>query len=735
METTFTAPGPHAEWADRPHLLQRLTGTAARLVLVSAPAGFGKTTLVAQWRAGTLASRSFAWISLDGSDNDVGRLCRHIIEALCRACPQFGADEILRQLRTPGPDITATVLPILVNELATLAGRVVLVLDDYQVITEPRCHELTAFLLAHLPSSVQIVLITRTDPPLPLARLRATGDMTEFRVRDLRFGLAETASLVRTISDIELTGPDLAVLVERTEGWPAGLFLAAHSLRGHPAPTAFVRQFTGHNRHIADFIKEEVLSRQPAEIRQFLARTCILDRFCAPLCDAVAGSHRAAEILDQLERENLFIVPLDEIRQWYRYHHLFAQALQGQLTRSEPGAAAVLHRRASAWHRRSGSADEAISHAIAAGDRAVAGDLIAANWHAYADAGQLSTVRGWLRVLGDARISADPVTAHCAAWAAALSGDGESVRRWLPVIAAARHDGPLPDGLRSLTSSVALLQGMYGFVGLRVMRETAGPVAELEDDPASPWYALARVVLGYSLYLSGEPQAAEKPLREAVFSVASFPLVRLLSLSALSLVATELGRLPQAQELSSQARVLATRGDLEHTPQASFARTATGALYAAQGRPKQARSELEQALLSRHRVPGISPWPTIEALLLLAQVLLDLGDRLGAVALTDEARQMMAPFPDDAKTQVALLNRLRRRLAGPSREVALAEPLTEREISVLRMLQGTLSLREIGQELHLSANTIKTHTQAIYRKLGVSGRRDAIKRGHQAGFL
>ncbi len=272
-----------------------------------------------------------------------------------------------------------------------------------------------------------------------------------------------------------------------------------------------------------------------------------------------------------------------------------------------------------------------------------------------------------MRALGDTTISADPVAAHCAAWTSALSGDGESVRRWLPVMAAAQHDGPLPDGLPSLKSSVALLQGIYGFAGLRAMHESARTVAELEDDPASPWYALARVVLGYSRYLSGETEAAERPLREAVSGETTSPLVRLPGLSALSLVAAELGRLPQAQELAGQARILATRGDLESTPQASLARTAAGAVYAALGRPEQARSELEQAVQSRRRTPGISPWPAVDAMLLLAQVLLDLGDRPAAVVLVDEARQMMTAFPDDPKTPVVRLNRLRRRLANPSR--------------------------------------------------------------------
>ena len=248
----------------------------------------------------------------------------------------------------------------------------------------------------------------------------------------------------------QLTEPDLADLVARTEGWPAGVYLAALSLRGHPSPGAFVRQFAGDNRFVVEFLAEEVLSRQPDEIQQFLVRTSILARFCAPLCDAVTGSGGAAGIIEVLERENLFLVPLDDNRQWYRYHHLFAQLLRSQLARTDPGIVAALHERASAWHRRSGSIQEAVSHALAADDVAGAVDLIVRDWYAYADAGRVATVRGLLRLLGDDRIAASPVAAHCAAWIAAFSGDQESVLRWLPVAEAGHHAGPLPDGMRSL---------------------------------------------------------------------------------------------------------------------------------------------------------------------------------------------------------------------------------------------------------------------------------------------
>jgi ATP/maltotriose-dependent transcriptional regulator MalT len=736
IETKFHAPGLRKDWIERHELVQRLVaGAAARLVLVDAPAGFGKTTLVTQWRASKMESRRFAWLSLDDGENDPSRLWWHVMHALQKACPELAGEEGLRELRAHDPDITGTVLPVLLNDLATLAPPVVLVLDDYQAIIEPSCHEQMAFFLLHLPSSVQVVLSTRNDPPLPLARYRAAGEMIEFRARELRFTPDEAALLVRAASAAELGRSDLAVLVERTEGWPAGLYLAALSLRGHPSPGAFVRQFSGDNRFIADFLTEEVLSRQSADIRQFLARTSILSRFSAPLCDAVVGSANAAEVIDILDRENLFVVPLDEIRQWFRYHGLFAQMLRGYLTRTEPGLLSTLYERASGWHRQSGSVDETIRYAVAAGDLGGAVELIAGHWPAYVDSGRVATVRGWLRMLGDDAISADPVAAHCAAWTAALSGDRESLRHWLRVIEAAKREELLPDGMRSLKSSVALLRGVFGFEGLRVMRESAATAAGLESDPASPWYALARAALGFSLYLSAEPQAAEGPLEEAVASEAAIPLVRMVGLSVLSLVAVDLGKLARAQELADAARSLSSRGGVSETPPSSLAYMAAGAVFAARGQLQEARGEFEHAVQSRQIVPGIGPWPTIVAMELLTQVLLDMGDRSGASAVVDQARLLLTSFQDGAEAPQARLERLEQQVAGRPKAASLADPLTEREMEVLRLLQSTLSLREIGQELHLSANTIKTHAQAIYRKLGVSTRRDAIEQGREAGLL
>ena len=735
VETKLYAPRARPEWVPRDELVGQLAGTAGRLLLVEAPAGFGKTTLVAQWRVSAAERRPFAWVSLDRGDNDPCRFWWHVASALQGACPEFSAASILAVLRDQQLDFAGALLPLLVNELAGLPEPVVLVLDDYHLISQHDCHDQLASLLLHLPPAVQLVLITRAEPPLPLARLRAAGELARVQAADLRFGFAHTAGLVATVAGLELSQADLAELVDLTEGWPTGIYLAALSLRGHASPSSVIRQLSGDRGFVTDFLVEEVLSHQPDAVRQFLTRTSILSRFCAPLCDAVTGSADAAEIIDFIERQNLFVVPLDDAHQWFRYHHLFGRMLRGELSRSEPGIVPALHERASAWHRRSGSTDEAIGYAYAAGDVAEVINLIARHWYAYVSSGRVATARGWLSLLGDDAIGADPVAVHCAAWVAALSGDQASLRRWLPIVQSSEFTGALPDGIKSMQSSAALLQGTFGFEGIGPMRAAAARAASLETDPASPWRALAQAAYATGLYWSGDLDAAARRALDAWAVTPSRTLVRMLGAAVLSLVAVEQGELADAQHWARRAeRIVAHAGPgLRAAPQSSLVFTAVGAVAARRGRLTEARHAFRRSLDVRRGHQGISPWATLEVLLRLAPVLAGLGDRPGAAALLTEARSILLASPDGAEAQFDRLGRVERALAGPSRPprtIALGAPLTEREAGVLRLLAGPLSLREIGDELFLSQNTIKTHTRAIYRKLGVSTRDDAIARGH-----
>jgi LuxR family transcriptional regulator, maltose regulon positive regulatory protein len=734
VETKLHPPHVRVGWVERAELVQHLTGSTAKLDLVEAPAGFGKSSLVAQWRASPAEGRQFAWVSADSRDNDVARFWWHLVAAVQRASPELEARDLLSRLRAHAADLQESLLPVLVNELAALSEPVVIVVDDYHLISSPECHEHMAFLLTHLPPTAQIVLITRVDPPLPIGRLRTTGDLVEIKAPELRFTATEAGKLVRAVSDVQLDEADLGVLLERTEGWPAGVYLAALSLRGQTSPSQFVEQFSGDNRFITDFLVEEVLSNQPRQITEFLCRTAILDRFTPSLCDAVVGSSDAAGIIGVLERENVFLIALDDDRQWYRYHRLFGQMLRSLLMETEPENIPTLHARASRWHRRWGSAGEAITHALAAGDTAGAIAVLADSWPGHMATGRIQEFQTWLNSIGDDRILASPVAAHCAAWCAALSGNQESLTRWLAVIETGGHDGPLPDGMQSLKSSAALLRGVFGFDGIRDMRESATVSVDLETDPASPWYALARTALGSALYLSGEFDTAVVPLRDAVLhSNTSSTLIRMLACSVSAAVATERGQLDHAQELAGTAREIVVSNDLGETPYGAAAYTACGAVSVMRGRLVEARDEFEHALRVRRPWLGISPWITVDTMLRLTPVLYQLGDSVAAGGLLGEAADVLAALPDGAGVQLFRVRRLEEHLSIRSR--SLAEPLTGREEEVLRLLRGSLSLRQIGEELSLSANTIKTHVRAIYRKLDVGSRREAVARGRATGIL
>jgi LuxR family maltose regulon positive regulatory protein len=719
---------------ERTELVKYLTGCTAKLVLVEAPAGYGKSSLVAQWRADPAEGRQFAWVSADSRDNDLVRFWWHLLAALQRACPELEARDLLGRLRPPAAELPESLLPALVNELVALSVPVVVALDDYQLIGNPECHEHMAFLLTHLPPTVQIVLMTRVDPPLPIGRLRTAGDLVEVKMGELRFTAAEAGELVRAVSAVQLDEADLGALLERTEGWPAGVYLAALALRGQPAPSQFIQQFSGDNRFIVEFLVEEVLGNQPRRIMEFLRRTSILDRFTPSLCNAVVGSVDAAEIIRVLERENLFLVALGDDRQWYRYHRLFGQVLLSSLTETEPRNVPALHARASRWHRQRGFIGEAITHALAAGDNAGAVALIAESWPGYIARGRIADCQAWLDAIGQGRILASPVAAHCAAWCAALSGDLASFTRWLAVIEAGGHEGPLPDGMRSLRSSAALLRGVFGHDGIRDMRESATLSAALEAEPASPWYALARTALGASLYLSGESDAAVVPLRDAVLhSDASSALTRMLACSVSAVVAADRGQLDHAQELARTAHEIVVVNDLSRSPVVAPAYTACGAVSVMRGRLVQARDEFEHALRLRRPSFGISPWVTVDTMLRLTPVLHHLGDPAAAASLLGEAADLLAALPDGADAQLSRVRRLEESLSIRSR--SLAQPLTDREEEVLRLLRGSLSLREIALELSLSGNTIKTHVRAIYRKLDAGSRQEAVEQGRASGIL
>ena len=444
LETKLYVPRSRRGLVSRPRLSERLDrGTASKLMLISAPAGFGKTTLLTEWLAagpdGPAAERLVAWLSLDRADNDPASFWIYVIAALRTVASGVG-ESAMTLLQTPQPPPIETVLTALLNDLGAITGDIVLVLDDYHVVDARDVQNGMAFLLDHLPPRLHVVIASRTDPALPLARLRARGELVETRAADLRFTLDEAAAYLNEIMGLQLTARDVAALEGRTEGWIAALQLAALSMQGRDDVAGFIAGFAGDDRYVVDYLVEEVLQRQPEHVQQFLQQTSILERLCGPLCDAVTGQGGGKAVLEALERGNLFLVPLDDRRRWYRYHHLFADVLQARLHDEQPGQVPDLHRRASAWYQQNGEPAVAIGHALAAEDFERAADLAELEIPAMRRTRQEAMVCEWLKVIPDEVVRVRPVLSVGFAGALLSGGELEGVEsrlrdaeRWLDV--------------------------------------------------------------------------------------------------------------------------------------------------------------------------------------------------------------------------------------------------------------------------------------------------------------
>ena len=426
----------------RPRLSERLDrGTASKLMLVSAPAGFGKTTLLTEWLAAGPAApadeRLVAWLSLDRGDNDPASFWTYVIAALRTVASGVG-ESALALLQAPRSPPIETVLTALLNDLGAIAGDIVLVLDDYHVVDARDVQDGMAFLLDHLPPQLHVVIAGRADPALPLARLRSRGELVEIRAAELRFTPDEAAAYLNEMMGLQLTARDVAALEGRTEGWIAALQLAALSMQGRDDVAGFIAGFAGDDRYVVDYLGEEVLQRQSDRVQAFLLQTSILGRLSGPLCDAVTGQSGGKAMLEALDRGNLFLVPLDDRRRWYRYHQLFADVLHARLLDEQPGQVPDLHRRASAWYEQNGEPSEAIRHALAAGDFGRAADLVELAIPAMRRSRQEAAVRGWLELLPDEVVRVRPVLSVHFAGALLARGELEGVEarlrdaeRWL----------------------------------------------------------------------------------------------------------------------------------------------------------------------------------------------------------------------------------------------------------------------------------------------------------------
>ncbi len=662
LKTKLHIPPIRPELVPRARLIRRLNaGLAHKLTVVSAPAGFGKTTLLNEWlaaltltpapplwaalpspRGGGEIGVKAAWLALDEGDNDIARFLAYLIAALQTIDPAIGQAS-LSVLRSPQAPQAEAALTLLINEIVDVQGRLVLVLDDYHLIEADAIHTAVAFLLDHLPSQVQLVIATRSDPPLPLARLRARGQLTELRQTDLRFTLDEATELLNHVTQIELPADSIAALTSRTEGWVAGLQMATLALQARLDPArpedaaTFVQAFTGSNRYVLDYLAEEVFQRQPEAIQAFLLQTSLLDHLSGPLCDAVTAQTDSQSTLEHLEQANLFIIPLDDERRWYRYHRLFADLLRKRLHQTHPDSRSALHCRASDWYERNGYLAEAIDQALSAADFERAAGLIEQVAETTLAHSETITFLSWVDKLPDSLVCARPTLCLFHAWALLIGGrPPDSVEARLKMVDV--NTDLMAAKVATLRAYVAVFQG-------RVARAAELARRALQQLPESDLFMRTNAawLLGNTYVLTGEFDAGKQAFDElARTSLQAGNLVIAVgALCHLAEVYIRQAQLYKARPLYEKALEIAVDAQGRRLPIAEEALIGLGELW-------REWNDLEVA--SRCTLEGIElaqrwRWPTaIVGYITLARIRQAQGNAEEANAVIEKARQLAIQY-------------------------------------------------------------------------------------------
>lgn len=733
VRTKLLVPVPRPRALPRPHLVELLDqGLTAKMTLVSAPTGWGKTSVLAEWAAGCRGVR-FAWVSLDPGDDDALQFWRYVTAAVATVEPS-AADTAARRLRSPVVAISDEILPVLVNGLAEIPQPLVLVLDDFHVISRPEIHYQVNYLIERLPRGVHLVVATHTDRDLRLGRLRAMGDLVELRGADLRFSDKEAAELLNRVHGLELTPAEVAAVQGRTEGWVAGLNLAALSLQRAGDRERVLRKLPADERFLVDYLWNEVVLAQPRIVRHFLMRTAILERLTAPLCDAVAERNDSEEMLRELERANLFVVPLEVSGAWFRYHHLFRDLLLTQLERYAAEMVPDLHRRASTWYAEHGFMVEAIGHAIEAGDVNYAADELDQHWLDIYSTGQATLILDWIDRLPADVIADHPGLALARAGIARAIGRLDEVEPWLERAEAAAAEGPAVGFASSLAGGVALGRSLYRLA----LGDIAGALAwgqravELEQRTDSPEPTTANYFLGVARFFE-EPEEAESLL---VGYLASVPpgaedVRRYFAQALLAEVHVLRGDVTGGEQLAQEALAVARAQQLEEHPPSQQVHVALGAALHARGELEAAEEEFERAAALAHR--GGDRIENAHALVWLARVRADQGDLSGARTALDAANSFTTGGSAHQRVVAALEQELA--TAPGRRPPPENEALSDAELRVLRLFPSDLSYREMARHLYVSLNTVRTHSQRIRRKLAVSTRAEAVTRARELGLI
>jgi LuxR family transcriptional regulator, maltose regulon positive regulatory protein len=732
LESKLTPAPTRPGLVSRVQLLDWLEASAATpVVAMSAPAGYGKTVLAAEWARRD--RRPFVWLSVDRNDNDPTVLLTYLAVGLDRVEPLDPS--VLGVLASRGASVDQTVLPRLGAALASKALPVVVVLDDVHLLHDRQGLDAVAVLVDHLPAESQLVLISRGEPPLPLARWRAEGRLAELGPGELAMSPVEAGSLLSAVR-VELPGGEVEELTRRTEGWPVALYLAAlaHKAGGQPGNPGFA--FTGDDRFMADYLHAELLAHLPAEQVAFLTRTAVLDGLSGPLCDAVLDTTGSAAVLASLERSNLLVVPLDRQREWYRYHPLFRELLRGELERSAPELAGELTLRAARWCQDQGLVEAAVGYAMDAGDADLVAQGVEQAVISVYRSGRLATVQAWFDWFDNHDLVEQyPAVAVLGAWVQALGGHAAAAERWADAAERGSYTGVLPDGSASIEGWRALLRAKLCRHGVTQMRADAEQAVELLA-VGSLWRAPAQLLLGISQLLAGDLSVADRALAKAVEVALDTGATVAASVALAERAILAIGRQDwgNAETLVEQARTVVDEAHLEACVTSLMVHAAGARVAAHHGRLDQVGQDLARARQLRPQATHALPYYAVQARLELTRAYLALADLTAARTVLREVHDLLGWRPD-LGTLGKQASQLRSQLDQVRGEVIATAPLSTAELRLLPLLATHLTFREMGQQLFVSQHTVKTQALSIYRKLGASSRGQAVRRVQEIGLL
>jgi LuxR family maltose regulon positive regulatory protein len=709
-------------------LIELARGSDCRMLGVTAPAGYGKSTLLAEWARAE--DRPVAWVTLDRFDDDPAALLAVLASAYAREVS--GNDALAADIGGLGMSVLGRAAPRLASALRTSPVPFVFMLDDLHELRSPACHDALGIVISGIPPGAQLVAASRAEQP-HLPRLRSSGDALELVASDLALDAAAAKQIFFSWAKVSLTGDVAAAVTQRTEGWPVGLHLAAVIASESDGEALAI---SGEDRYVADYLYRESLAKVPEKTQRFLRYTAVLDQLCAPLCDALLGESGAQQQLRHLEASNAFLVPLDRRREWYRYHGLFREFLLGELRRVEPDVVMKLHLRAADWYEANGSPAMALEHVLQTTERDRCVQLLTALVLPTYQAGQMSTVQRWVAALGDTAIEGYPPLAVLTCWVAVLTGQTAEAERWAAILDAASFDLVPGDGTASFDSARAMLRAFMCAAGPEQAMADASFAVEAEP-PWSVWRDQALCAYGEAHLLDGDLGRAEALFAEAsaVAAVNGNADMRILSEFELAALAMDQNRWPDAAEHVEVALTTTDEHRMFDYVAGLFGFVGAARLAVHRGDVDEANRQLTRAMRARPSCTFVLPFLAVRARLQLAKVYGSLADHTTAHHLLREIDDVLVHRPD-LGLLVDEVEELRRMLSsGAAVGATGGSPLTPAELRLLPYLQTHLTMREVAGRLFVSRNTVSTQVGAIYRKLGVSSRNEAVVQATAIGLL